>query len=140
MKTLKYLSVGILLLVAISCRSLNSINPLLQLSKNTWETELIMGQPLDLKEVPGGLPSLSFLEGGKLAGFTGCNNFSGNFSLEGTSIQLDPGAMTKKSCPGSSEQDFIAAIIRASQLRITKDRLTLLNDSTELMSLTPKED
>jgi heat shock protein HslJ len=83
---------------------------------------------------------LDFLEGGKLAGFSGCNNFSGNFSLEGTGVKLDPGAITKKICSGTGDQGFLSAIEKASQLKVDKNKLTLLNGETELMSFVPKED
>lgn len=93
-----------------------------------------------MNQFAGGIPSLAFLEDGKLSGFSGCNNFSGNFSLEGTGIELDPGAMTKKMCPGSGEQDYISALGKVGDLKIGKDKLTLLDGATELMSFVPKKD
>lgn len=97
-----------------------------------------MGEDPDMNKFPDGLPFLSFLEGGKLAGFAGCNNFSGGFSLKGTSIKLDPGAMTRKACQGSGEDDFISALGKVKNIKAGKDKLTLLDGSTEIMTLIPK--
>ena len=93
-----------------------------------------------MKQFPGGIPSLDFLAEGKLSGFSGCNNFSGNFSLEGTGLKLEPGAMTKKMCPGTGEQDYISALGKVRDLKIEKEKLTLLDGDTELMSFVPKND
>lgn len=140
MKNLKSLSIILLFLIGSSCGSLNSINPLSLLTGNSWILSSVSGEGLDLNQFAGGIPSLDFLEGGKLAGFSGCNNFSGNFSLEGTRLQLDPGAITKKSCSGTGEQEFLSAIERASQVNVDKNKLTLLDGSAELLSFVPRKD
>lgn len=98
MRYVKMLSLGLLIFFFSSCGSTGKLNTLNLLTGNAWELSSLMGEDLDLNKFPDGLPSLSFLEGGKLAGFAGCNNFSGGFSLEGTSIKLDMGAMTRKAC------------------------------------------
>lgn len=100
MKQLRTLSLGLLILFFSGCSSTSSLNPLSLLMGNSWVLSSLMGGGLDMGKFSKGLPSLDFLEGGNLAGFAGCNNFSGGFSLEGTGIKLDPGAMTKKSMPG----------------------------------------
>jgi len=104
---------------------------------NSWALSSLMGKGLDMNQFEGGLPLLHFLDDGKLSGFSGCNDFSGNFSLEGTGISLDPGAMTKKMCLGTGEQDFITALAKAGDMIIGKDKLTLLDGATELMSFVP---
>ncbi|SFB47323.1 META domain-containing protein [Algoriphagus aquimarinus] len=139
MRVLKTLSAALILLLFVSCGSSKSINPLNLLTGNSWALSSIMGHGLDMNQFVGGIPSLSFLDGGKLAGFSGCNNFSGNFLLEGTGIQLDPGAMTKKMCPGSGEQDFISTLSKVGELKVGKDKLILLDGTTELMSFVPKK-
>lgn len=140
MKACKALSFGLIFLLFASCEGTKSMNPLSLLTGNSWALSSLMGKGLDMNKFVGGIPSLSFLDNGKLAGFSGCNNFSGNFSLEGSGIKLDPGAMTKKMCPGSGEQEFISALAKVGDLKIGKDKLTLLDGSTELMSFVPKND
>lgn len=138
MKNLKRFGFGVLFLVISSCGSLKSINPLAVLTGNSWALASLLEQDLDPDQFSGVVPSLDFLAGGRLAGFSGCNNFSGNFALEGTALKLDPGAVTKKSCSGSGEQDFFSAIEKVNQLKVDKNKLTLLDGTTELMSFIPK--
>lgn len=90
-----------------------------------------------MSKFSGGLPTLDFLEGGNLAGFAGCNNFSGGFSLEGTGIKLDPGAITRKACPGGGEDEFISSLNKVKNFTVGKEKLTLLDGATELMSFVP---
>lgn len=140
MRAFKTLSFGLLFLLFVSCGSTKAINPLNLLTGNTWALSSLMGQGLDLNQFAGGLPSINFLDDGKLAGFSGCNNFSGSYMLEGSELLLDPGAITKKMCPGSGEQDFISAMKKVKDVKISKDKLTLLDGDTELMSFVPKND
>lgn len=139
MKAFKTLSYGLILLLLASCGSTKAINPLSVLTQNSWALSSLMGKGLEINQFEGGLPSLHFLDDGKLSGFSGCNNFSGNFSLEGTGIRLDPGAITKKICSGKGAQDFLSALGKVGDLRIGKEKLTLLDGSTELMSFVPKK-
>ncbi|WP_291784456.1 META domain-containing protein [Cecembia sp.] len=121
-----------------SCSSVGNLNPLSLLTGNNWVLSSLMGQALDPAKFLNGLPSLNFLEGGGLTGFTGCNNFNGNFSLDGTNIKLDPGAMTKKACEGSGENDFLGALSQVSNLKVAKNKLTLLDGAKELLSFIPQ--
>ena len=140
MRAFKILPFGLIFLLFVSCSSTKATNPLNLLTGNTWALSSLMGQELDLSQFSGGLPSLNFLDDGNLAGFSGCNNFSGNFTLEASGLLLDSGAITKKMCPGSGEQDFISVLNKVKDLKISKDKLILLDGSTELMSFVPKND
>jgi len=140
MKALKTLPYVFIFLLFASCGSTKTINPLSLLTGNSWALSSLMGKGLDMSQFSSGIPSLSFMDDGKLAGFSGCNNFSGNFSLENTGLELDPGAMTKKMCPGTGESDFISTLGKVSDMKIGKDKLTLLDGTTELMSFVPKND
>ncbi|SDC58484.1 Heat shock protein HslJ [Algoriphagus faecimaris] len=138
MKNLRILSIVFLILLYGGCDSGKRLSPIGLVKGNTWVLSSLLGQGLNLRDFPEGVPTLNFLEGGRLAGFTGCNNFSGSFSLEGTLLSLDPGAMTKKACPGNGEQEFLAALGRVSNLQVSKDKLTLTDGTTELMAFLPR--
>lgn len=140
MKAFKSFRLGLIFFVVCSCGSLNQINPLSLLTGNSWALSSLMGKSPDLSQFTDGVPSLNFLDGGKLAGFTGCNNLSGSFALEGSAIKLDPGAITRKSCPGTGEQDFLEALSKVGNLKIEKDKLTFLDGEEELMRFIPKGD
>lgn len=140
MKQLRVILLGLLILFAGSCGSTAKLNPLSSLVGKTWVLTSLMGGELDLGKFTAGAPTLNFLEGGNLAGFAGCNNFSGGFSLEGTDLKLDPGAITKKACPGTGEDEFLSALEKVKNLKVEKEKLTLMDGSTELMSFISKKD
>ncbi|GAB3232124.1 META domain-containing protein [Algoriphagus aestuariicola] len=142
MKTLQCITLSLLLLLINACAGTNNLNPLGALTGKGWELSSLSGQAPDLSKYPAGIPTLNFLEEGRLAGFAGCNNFSGEFALEGGpgAIRLDPGAMTRKACPGSGEEEFIAAFEKAKNFKVEKEKLTLLDGSAELMSFVPTKD
>lgn len=121
-----------------SCSSISNLNPLSLLTGNNWVLSSILGGGLDASKFTSGLPFLNFMDGGKLAGFAGCNNFSGNFQIDGTSLNLDPGAMTKKACEGGGEDQFISLLSQAKNFKVAKDKLTLLDGAKELMSFIPQ--
>ncbi|WP_215223263.1 META domain-containing protein [Echinicola shivajiensis] len=137
MKHLKLSTFLIVLFLGFSsCSSVSSLNPMDLLTGNNWVLSSLMGGGLD--KFAGALPSLNFSDNGGLTGFTGCNNFNGNFELSGTGINLDPGAMTKKACPGDGENQFLGALKNVSNFKVAKDKLTLLDGAQELMTLIPQ--
>ena len=138
MKKLQLLSISFLFLILSSCASTPKINPLSLLTGNSWELVNLVGA--DLGQFSNGKPTLNFLDGGRLAGYAGCNNFSGGFLLEGANLQLDLGAMTKKACEGVGEDLFIRAVEKVNSFQVAKDKLTLLEGATEVMSFVPKKD
>lgn len=138
MKKLQLLSISVLFLLMSSCASSSGINPLSLLIGNSWELASLAGADLD--QFSNGKPTLNFLDGGRLAGYAGCNNFSGGFLLEGANLQLDPGAMTKKACEGAGEDLFVRAIQKVNSFQVTKEKLVLLEGVTEVMSFVPKKD
>ena len=107
------------------------MNPLSLLTGN-------MGNALDVGKFADALPMLIFMDGGKLSGFTGCNNFSGNFNLDGKNLSLDPGAMTKKACQGTGENEFLNALSKVSDFKVSKDNLTLMDGAKELLRFVPE--
>ena len=56
----------------------------------------MMGKGLDANKYMNGLPFLNFMEDGRLVGYSGCNNFSGSFSIEDTGLNLNPGGNDPK--------------------------------------------
>ncbi|TDQ17558.1 heat shock protein HslJ [Algoriphagus boseongensis] len=140
MKNIKLLYFALLILLFSGCSSSSQLNPITLLTGNPWALSSMMGGSLDLSKFPSGIPTLNFLDGGKLAGFAGCNNFSGGFSMENSGLQLDPGAMTRMACPGTGEDEFMDALVKVKNFKVTKDKLTLLDGANELMSFVPKKD
>lgn len=139
MKKLINLSFVLVFLTFSSCDSVSKLNPLSLLTGNNWVLSSLLGDKLNPNNFTSGLPFLNFMDGGKLAGFAGCNNFSGSFQLEGTSLSLDPGAMTKKACErGNAESEVVALLSQVKNFKVAKDKLTLLDGAKELMSFVPQ--
>ncbi|WP_041779557.1 META domain-containing protein [Belliella baltica] len=139
MKKLINLSFILVFLTFSSCDSVSKLNPLSLLTGNNWVLSSLLGGGLDANKFASGLPFLNFMDGGKLSGFAGCNNFSGSFQLEGTSLNLDPGAMTKKACGGeNAEGQIVNLLSQVKNFKVAKDKLTLFDGAKELMSFIPQ--
>lgn len=139
MKQIRFFLPILLALLVSGCGTMK-VNALNTLVGQSWELSSLLGNGIDPGKFSAGIPTLNFLAGGNLAGFAGCNSFSGEFSLEGTAVTLDPGAITKKACPGTGEDEFLAAIGKVTSLKIEKEKLILIGGTTELMSFISKKD
>jgi heat shock protein HslJ len=95
------------------------------------------GSAWRLQELPGAqsaaLAQLSRpvtvrFESGRLAGFAGCNNFSGGYTLDGDQLKIGPVASTQMACPepgASIETAFHAALSGTVRYVIDGDDLTV---------------
>ena len=66
-------------------------------------------------------PRLEFLADGRLAGYTGCNAFSGRWSVAGGVVQTGALAMTKRACIGAGgerEGRFLAAVNPKARIEV----------------------
>ncbi|MBN3580852.1 META domain-containing protein [Algoriphagus aestuarii] len=137
MKAFRIFPVLFLAFLLIHCKPIQktAVGMLIQ---NQWELQSLRGST-DLKNLfPSSLPFFDFDEAGKLSGFTGCNNFSGLYSLEGKDLKLDPGAITQKACLGEGENQFLEAIKQVNTFSGDAGKLILAGESGELMRLIPK--
>lgn len=104
----------------------------------TWELARLMGNAVDMKNYPDGVPTISFSAGGAISGSTGCNSFNGDYVLRGDSLSLDLGSMTKMMCDGPGEMDFIFATKEVNFMKVDETGLTLLNGSKEVLGFKAK--
>jgi|SRR5690606_10954671 len=128
-------------LSAGSCSSTKSLSGMLKsLTGNNWELVNLMGQPAYQGDFGGTLPFLSFQDGGRLTGSTGCNTMRGNYNLmENGLISLDPGSLTRKACEGNGEARVLDALKSVTNLKLDKGRLSLLDGATEVLSFAAKK-
>lgn len=129
----------LVILIVSACSSAQN-TPASKLIGKPWVLSSFMGTDPDLSKFTSGVPTLNFLEGSRLAGFAGCNDFSGEYTLTGSDIKLDPGAITRKACPGSGESEFITAIENVQSLTFENEELILRDGAIEVMSFSPKKD
>ena len=129
----------LVILIVSACSSAQN-TPASKLIGKPWVLSSFMGADPDLSKFTSGVPTLNFLEGSRLAGFAGCNDFSGEYTLTGSDIKLDPGAITRKACPGSGESEFITAIENVQSLTFENEELILRDGAIEVMSFSSKKD
>jgi heat shock protein HslJ len=134
MKKFQLLVLGLIILFFTGCGVTSKINSMALLTGKTWILSSLEDGEFGLENFNSRLPTLNFLDGGRLAGFTGCNNFSGGFSMENTSMQLDPGAITKNVCPEIPEEKYLSILGKVNSFQIEKEKLILLDGGSKLMS------
>lgn len=105
-----------------------------QLGNVTWILQELNGNSAISELFPENTPTLNFNETGTLSGFTGCNNFSGIYSLEDSDLKLDPGAMTRKACPEVKEDEFLQALGMVNSFELDQNKLLLKGPAGDLMT------
>jgi heat shock protein HslJ len=82
--------------------------------------------------VPDGAnPIIRFQDDGTVAGYTGCNRFTGSYSISGDRIDIGPLATTKMACPDLAmnlEDRILASLDHASTFVRDRANLTLRDD------------
>jgi heat shock protein HslJ len=93
---------------------------------------LIPAMPSDT--AAGRIPVLNFIMDSKrVAGNTGCNNFSGTFEMDKNSLTFNNDFIsTKMACPGYDEAAFERSLLRTTGFEIKGDTLVLKVDQTPL--------
>lgn len=96
---------------------------LTDISNTTWELDHITGMTKEQLPQPA---TLSF-EDGKVSGFLGCNNFSGNMDLDDQSVLFSELKGTMKACSVGSvtENHLLNAMTNATSMNIVKGMLQL---------------
>jgi heat shock protein HslJ len=83
--------------------------------------------------VPGANVALRFGGDGRASGSTGCNNFGGNYSVQGDTISFGAMISTRRACTdqraNQQEQRFLAAFESARRFRLVANRLTIYYNS-----------
>ena len=104
----------------------------------TWTLEKVVAR--ELKNDPP--LTLKFHADGTVEGFGGCNDFNGQYTLEGDKLTFGPMATTHKSCgPATDEQEFtfLTFLAKIQKLTVEEDELILFTDSQGEMLLTSGE-
>jgi heat shock protein HslJ len=76
-------------------------------------------------------PTADFSADGKIGGSTGCNDFDGPYTLQGTKLDIGPLNATDKACPtkdaSRQEAGYLAALESAVRIERAGPQLTLFN-------------
>jgi heat shock protein HslJ len=87
----------------------------------------------------GATAVLEFAPAGRLSGSTGCNSFSGTYTVNGSALTLALGPMTQVACTGDvqkQEQAITGQFAKVSSYAIAGTQLTLSGDGKELFAYT----
>lgn len=105
--------------------------------------DLLLGGEWTVAEVGGapvsgeGLPTLLFLEEGRVAGLAGCNRYFAGFALTGERLSFADAGMTMMACADdlmARERAFAAALEAVASFDIVEDALVLRGaDGAELL-------
>jgi copper homeostasis protein (lipoprotein) len=103
------------------------------LTANRWVLTELSGNPVRTSAA-GRAPGLEFTaDGGRVSGFTGCNQLTGSYAVNGDRLDF-PGALatTRMACidtvVAQQEQRFLDALRRTDRFTVQDGRLTLLDE------------
>lgn len=103
----------------------------------TWELVSVISETTLFKDLyPVTVPTIAFDARPKqVSGTTGCNSYTGSYSLDGRTISFGNGfALTKMACTGNGEAVFIERIRKTNKFFIKDQRtLMLLQDDVALL-------
>lgn len=88
-------------------------------------------------------PTITFnTETQNVFGFSGCNRFNGNYTLNGNSIKIGPLASTKMLCiddaANKTETDFLKALASVDSIVFKENKLLLLNKQNIVLTATKR--
>ena len=68
------------------------------------------------------------------SGYSGCNRFSGAYTMNGDSLRFGPLVTTRMACEGSLslEQQYLAALGTVNRFQVTTDSLVLFQGATPM--------
>lgn len=106
------------------------VAPKANLLDGKWEAKYVEDAPASMKEMyPESLPTIVFnIAEGQVSGNSGCNNFTGSFSVNGNAIKWEGQlASTRMACPNmDGEKAFLSALRKSTSYSVT-DRGQTLN-------------
>ena len=113
--------------VLAGCGGAPAATPVLRIDGVTWRAVEVAGAPT----IPGIEPTIAF-DGDHLAGFGGCNTFSGKVAIADGAVEVGEIRATLKTCDGpggAAEIQFMRALVSASTVAPAEGGQLLLDGS-----------
>jgi heat shock protein HslJ len=107
------------------------------LEGGTWQLESLIEADA-VSSVPGRVPATLKFENGKVSVFTGCNDGSASYKVDGQTITFDSLVHTDKACgpdETTAEKAVVAALTGQVTYKIDRSSLTLTNTKGEGVQL-----
>ena len=106
--------------------------PALSLSGTNWQVQSYNnGRGGVTTLLPETEMTATFGEDGVIDGSSGCNSYSGTYSVDESSVSIGPLTTTRQACADEvmeQEQAYLAALQASTQYELAADRLTLRNE------------
>jgi heat shock protein HslJ len=109
----------------------NVAQPAKPLLGTKWTVDTLVGGGVSSSVPAGAAAFMTFADGGKVTGSTGCNSFGGTVTIDGNKITFNDLVMTKKGCDGA------AGALEASVLGVLDQPLTYRIDGSKLILEAP---
>jgi len=103
----------------------------MSLANTHWQLSMLGGHAITAEVTPR-MPHLTFSqENNKVAGFAGCNRFSGNYEVLADRVNLTELAITQKMCfqQMNLESQFVTALSEVDHYTVIDNTLTLFSNS-----------
>lgn len=101
-----------------------------------WTVTAIQSGNAITSAVEGSKPTVGFGQS-RMAGNTGCNQFSARYSLQNISLQVGPVARTKRACPSEAlarqETALLQALEKVEHFRVVGRQLTLYSAEGKML-------
>jgi len=119
-----------LLIVAITAGCLAQTSPPKDLTRNSWRLVSYNNGSTLIETAPEMVITITLNSDGTLNGNSGCNNYSGNFELEGELISMKNLTMTERNCPYPEyrmemEQDYLDLLTNTTRYSVDQGELSL---------------
>ena len=99
-----------------------------KLPGSAWRLAMVNDQRV-YPGTPASIPRIVFGTDGQAHGYSGCNNFSGRYSINADSLRIGPLAMTRRACLeddlNRQEYTFTSALAGARSWDVARDTLFL---------------
>jgi heat shock protein HslJ len=96
-----------------------------------WEATSFRQRDAVASLLPGTEITARFRSDRTLTGSAGCNDYSAGYTTHGSSVDIEPAAVTRKACTSpegvmEQENDYVAALTQAASHTVEGQMLTLL--------------
>ncbi len=125
---------GLIGVTLVACQDDSSLTVAeVDLTGTAWVAEFIEGQPVS----DGVRSTVTFEDGGRIAGNTGCNSFLGSYQISGDRLVIGPLAVTKRLCESAADQQerlFVGALASVQRFELEDELLLLFSDHQQAIA------
>lgn len=140
MKTAGYVAALFTVLLLAGCvssptNSLGGDVVAMPLTNTYWELVSVAGQPVPETDSQQ-KPHVLFLDDGRVSGFSGCNQYMGDYQVTGENLLFDSMSSTLMACPQNQTEDLLfAAFAKTVGVNLEGIELRLLGEAGEELAV-----